>query len=201
MTLAWTRSSRLSSAGWLRMADHSHSLTRSRGRLAEALARRRVPVGFVLSAITLLLARPSWASWLLGLSVAILGEAIRVWAAGHLEKSREVTRSGPYRVHRHPLYVGSALIAVGVVMAARSLAVAIIVTAYMTSTITAAIRTEEAFLRRAFGTTYDEYAASHAAPMERRFSWDRAVRNREHRAMAGLVIGFGLLALRILMPV
>ena len=38
------------------------------------------------------------------------GEALRIWAAGHLEKGREVTASGPYRWTRHPLYLGSTII-------------------------------------------------------------------------------------------
>jgi hypothetical protein len=39
-----------------------------------------------------------WGTWRAGLFVALAGEAsLRIWAAGHLEKSREVTRSGPYR--------------------------------------------------------------------------------------------------------
>src|SRR5204862_1711523 len=99
----------------------------------------------------LVLARPTWTSWRAGLAVAALGEIVRVWAAGHLEKSREVTRSGPYRWTRHPLYVGSTIMAIGIVIASRSAIVAVLATVYMASTLTAAIRTEEAFLTRAFG--------------------------------------------------
>src|SRR4029450_9628308 len=91
----------------------SHSLT-------AVLARRRVPLGFVVAVAAVVLARPTWDSWRVGLLVAAFGEAIRVWAAGHLEKSREVTRSGPYRLIRHPLYGGSTVIAAGVVIASRS---------------------------------------------------------------------------------
>ena len=130
--------------------------------------------------------------------VAALGEAVRVWAAGHLEKSREVTRSGPYRWTRHPLYVGSTIMALGIVIASRSAVVAILAAIYMTSTLTAAIRTEEAFLRRAFGDTYDRYRDSRAEPMRRRFSLARAMRNREYRAAAGLAAGFALLALKVI---
>ena len=63
------------------------------------------------------MARPTWLTWSAGLAVASVGEALRIWAAGHLEKGREVTRSGPYRWTRHPLYAGSAIIALGVVIA------------------------------------------------------------------------------------
>jgi protein-S-isoprenylcysteine O-methyltransferase Ste14 len=169
--------------------------------VAEVLARRRVPLGFVASAVVIWLATPSWRSWSAGLIVACMGEAFRVWAAGHLEKSREVTRSGPYRLTRHPLYVGSSIIALGVVIAANSAVVALIAGVYMAATIAAAIRTEEAFLRRAFGATYDEYRVSRAEPMRRAFSWTRAMRNREYRALSGVLIGFALLALRIVLPV
>ena len=169
--------------------------------MAEVLARRRVPLGFVASAVVIWLATPSWRSWSAGLIVACMGEAFRVWAAGHLEKSREVTRSGPYRLTRHPLYVGSSIIALGVVIAANSAVVALIAGVYMAATIAAAIRTEEAFLRRAFGATYDEYRVSRAEPMRRAFSWTRAMRNREYRALSGVLIGFALLALRIVLPV
>ena len=65
--------------------------------LAQRIARRRVPLGFAAASVALIFARPTWATWLLGLAVALVGEAFRVWAAGHVEKSREVTQSGPYR--------------------------------------------------------------------------------------------------------
>ena len=174
---------------------------RSHATKAEALARRRVPLGFVAAAVVLLLADPTWRSWAAGCAVALAGEAFRVWAAGHLEKSREVTRSGPYRLTRHPLYAGSAIVALGVVVAANSVIVAMVTAVYMAATVVAAVRTEEAFLRRAFGTTYDEYRVSRAEPMARRFSWSRARRNREYRAVLGVLIGFALLALRIVLPV
>jgi protein-S-isoprenylcysteine O-methyltransferase Ste14 len=174
---------------------------RARRLVAEALARRRVPLGFVAAAATLVLANPSWTSWGVGLLVAVLGEASRVWAAGHLEKSREVTRSGPYRFTRHPLYVGSSVIALGIVIASRSAIVTVVTILYMAATIAAAVHTEEAFLRQAFGADYEEYRAARAQPMTRRFSWGRAMRNREHRAILGVAVGFALLALRILVPV
>jgi protein-S-isoprenylcysteine O-methyltransferase Ste14 len=169
--------------------------------LVETLARRRVTLGFVTTITALVLAQPTWTTWRVGLVVALLGEAMRVWAAGHLEKGREVTRSGPYRWTAHPLYVGSSLMALGVVVAARSWPVAILAALYMGSTITAAIRTEEAFLRSRFGAAYDQYQQSRAEPMLRRFSVERAMRNREYRAALGLAIGFALLALKVVLPI
>jgi protein-S-isoprenylcysteine O-methyltransferase Ste14 len=158
------------------------------------LARLRVPLGFAAAAVAIVLARPNPASLLWGMLVAAVGEAVRLWAAGHLEKGREVTRSGPYRFSRHPLYVGSAVIAGGITVAAASLWVAVVTAVYLAATLTAAIRTEEAFLRRQFGDEYDNYCEGRAASVDRRFSWARAWRNREWRAIAGLGVAAALLA-------
>ena len=165
--------------------------------MLKRLARLRVPLGFVCSLAAIVFAHPTPPSFAWGFAVALVGEAIRVWAAGHLEKSREVTMSGPYRYSRHPLYVGSSVIAAGIAVAGASVPLAALITTYMVVTLTAAIRTEEAFLRRAFGDTYDAYAEKRAEPMQRRFSVARALANREYRAVVGVLIGFALLALKM----
>jgi protein-S-isoprenylcysteine O-methyltransferase Ste14 len=167
-------------------------------RVVALLARKRVPLGFVATIAALVLAQPTWFTWQMGLVVAVIGEAVRVWAAGHLEKGREVTASGPYQWVAHPLYVGSSILALGVVIAARSVWVGLLALVYMGSTIAAAIRTEEAFLRDTFGEAYDRYQSG-AASTARRFSFDRAIRNREYRAMWGLAGGFAILALKVLL--
>jgi protein-S-isoprenylcysteine O-methyltransferase Ste14 len=160
----------------------------------QRLARLRVPLGFGVAAIAIVLARPTPTSLFWGMFLAAVGEAVRVWAAGHLEKGREVTQSGPYRFSRHPLYVGSTVMACGITLASASLGVAIVTAAYLVATLTAAIRTEEAFLRRRFGAEYDDYCRGRTPSVDRRFSWDRAWRNREWRAIVGLGIAALLLA-------
>jgi protein-S-isoprenylcysteine O-methyltransferase Ste14 len=166
---------------------------------ARRLARWRVTAGFVLGAVVLWLAEPTWRSIAVGAAIALVGEALRLWAAGHLEKSREVTRSGPYRWTRHPLYAGSAIIAAGLAVASGSLPVAAIVASYVLTTIPAAIVSEEAHLNEKFQGEYDRYKSSHAPPMERRFSLARARFNREHHTIAGVCIGLALLAVKTLM--
>lgn len=162
------------------------------------LARRRVALGFGFAAMVLYLARPTWGSLAVGTAVAITGEAIRLWAAGHLEKSREVTSSGPYRFTRHPLYLGSSVMAAGVALACRSVLVAVLVAIYMTATLTAAIRSEEAYLRERFGDAYDNYARDAGPRVDRRFSWERVWRNKEYRAVAGVGLFLCLLVARML---
>jgi protein-S-isoprenylcysteine O-methyltransferase Ste14 len=166
-------------------------------RVWRRLARLRVPLGFAFAIVVAWIAAPTPLTLAWGLPIAVLGEGLRVWAAGHLEKSREVTRSGPYRFLRHPLYVGSSVMGLGLAVASGSLLVGLMVAAYLGSTITAAILTENAFLRQTFGAEYAAWQAGTAVPaVERRFSLERAVRNREYRAVVGLLAGSALLTVK-----
>jgi protein-S-isoprenylcysteine O-methyltransferase Ste14 len=162
------------------------------------LARARVPLGFACGILVLWLARPTRTAFALGLPLAAFGEALRVWAAGHLEKSREVTTSGPYRWMRHPLYVGSSVMGVGLAIASGSLPVATLVALYLIVTIGAAVRTEEAYLRELFGGDYDAYRAGRlAGSVRRQFSLERALRNKEYRAVIGVIVTVSLLAAKM----
>src|SRR4029077_9444879 len=82
---------------------------RHRG-LTAWIPRLLVPRGFLSALLILVCAAPTRTSLAVGGLVAVLGEALRFWAAGHLNKSREVTMSGPYRWFAHPLYAGTAVI-------------------------------------------------------------------------------------------
>jgi hypothetical protein len=64
--------------------------------------------------------------------------------------------------------------------------------------LTSAIRSEEAHLTEKFGAAYPEYREGRATGPPRRFSAARAVRNREHKALAGLVLMLALLAWKTL---
>jgi len=163
--------------------------------LTARLARLRVPLGFAFAVIVFLVARPTRTTMIAGVLIACAGEGIRWWAAGHVEKGREVTSSGPYRWTRHPLYVGSALIGAGLAVACHSWIAAAMAVVYLSVTLGSAIRTEEAWLRATFGADYDAYCQGRTTA--RRFSAARAIRNREHRAIAGLAIGLALLALKM----
>jgi protein-S-isoprenylcysteine O-methyltransferase Ste14 len=163
-------------------------------KIAGAIARRRVAAGFLLGALVFWFAQPTPWTLAAGALVAATGEAVRFWAAGHLEKGREVTVSGPYAVTRHPLYLGSALMAAGIAIASARVVIAVVVAAYLAVTIAAAIRTEEAQLTERFGSQYPAYRAGRANAGARRFSAARAMRNREYRALLGLVAALALLA-------
>jgi protein-S-isoprenylcysteine O-methyltransferase Ste14 len=169
----------------------------------ELLARFRVALGWVVAPLVLIVALPTATSLVVGGLIAAAGEAIRVWAAGHLSKAREVTASGPYRWSAHPLYVGSSVMGAGLAVASASPIAAALIVLYLAVTLKAAVRSEEAFLRRRFGEQYDLYrqnraaARTHALAHARRFSLAQAMRvNREYRAVVGLVAALLLLALK-----
>jgi protein-S-isoprenylcysteine O-methyltransferase Ste14 len=166
---------------------------------AKRLARWRVPLGYLFAVVAVLLAAPTRQSLAIGAAVGALGEALRVWAAGHLEKGREVTTSGPYAFTRHPLYLGSSIMGVGFAIAAHNAIVAALVGLYLAVTIAAAVRAEEAHLTEKFGGRYPAYRDGRAEPAARRFSLERAWRNREYRALLGFAGVLGVLAVRLLM--
>ncbi len=157
------------------------------------VARRRVIAGFVVAVAAFACARPSWRSIAAGVPIALIGEGLRIWAAGHLVKGREVTTSGPYRLLRHPLYAGSAVIGAGFVVAAASPLVTGVVLGYLAVTTAAAIRLEEATLRADFGDAHARYAAGGSPARPRRFSLRRAAGNREHLTVVGLLVSVLLL--------
>jgi hypothetical protein len=157
----------------------------------------------VSAVLVLWLAQPTPAMMAWGAAIAAAGESLRIWAAGHLNKSREVTASGPYRWLAHPLYVGSSIMGAGLAIACNSAIVAGIIALYLGVTLTAAIKSEEAFLRGAFGDEYRRYragapgaAGGNAVTAVRRFSLAQAMANHEPRAVAGLALAILLLILK-----
>ena len=85
------------------------------------------------------------------------------------------------------------MIGAGLAIASHSVPVAAITAAYLAITLTAAIRSEEAFLRRVFSDDYEEYRHTGIVDRDRRFSFSRAMANREYRAVAGAAIALLLL--------
>jgi protein-S-isoprenylcysteine O-methyltransferase Ste14 len=161
-------------------------------------ARYRVRLGFLAAIVAYWLATPAWRSLAAGAIEMLIGEGLRIWAAGHLEKGREVTSSGPYRYTRHPLYLGSAIIGVGLAIASASVGVAALVAIYLGVTITSAIRSEEHHLTDKFGAAYPAYRDGTGEVAARRFSAARALANREYRAVFGIAGALALLAWKCL---
>jgi protein-S-isoprenylcysteine O-methyltransferase Ste14 len=171
---------------------------------ADFVARLRVPFGFILVIAFAVLSQPSPRSLMYGLPVSIIGLFIRAWAAGHLEKNMTLAESGPYAHVRNPLYIGTLLVAAGLVIASRRWILAAIFAAVFLLVYLPVIELEEQHLRKLF-PAYETYARRVPAliPCWRprgapgRFLWRRYARNEEYQALAGFVAGALFLIARL----
>ena len=179
--------------------------------------RWRVRAGYPVAIIYWLLARPSPRSILWGAMIAAVGLVVRAAASGHLRKDRELATGGPYAHTRNPLYLGSALLAAGFVVAGRSAWAGVLVTGFFAAFYYAVMRNEESDLRERFGEAFDKYAkrvpfffpsgtsrvggsvssADGAEAVASKFSWAQYGRNREYKALIGTIAGLGILWLRM----
>jgi protein-S-isoprenylcysteine O-methyltransferase Ste14 len=166
---------------------------------ADRVAKLRVPCGFALVAAFLWLSRPSWASLEIGLPVAILGLAVRAWAAGHLEKNLALTDSGPYAHVRNPLYIGTLTVAAGLAIAARRWELALLFAVVFALIYLPVVELEEQHLRKLF-PDYAGYARRVpklipriAGGGSKHFEWRSYRRNREYEALAGFLAGVAVL--------
>lgn len=170
---------------------------------ADFVAKLRVPCGFLLLVTFGWLSKPTFSSMLLGLPISLVGLLIRAWAAGHLAKNRKLAISGPYAYIRNPLYVGTLIVGLGVVIACRDLWLAAIFAAVFLLVYLPVIELEEQHLRRIF-PEYSEYAAHvyRLFPLSKweagtaPFSWPLYRKNEEYKALAGFVIAVGWLVVK-----
>jgi protein-S-isoprenylcysteine O-methyltransferase Ste14 len=123
------------------------------------IARRwRVPLSFLMAAASLWLAQPTLLSIVIGIGFVVAGLALRAAASGHIDKDVRLAVTGPYAHTRHPLYLGSVVIALGFVIAARSGWVVLGACALFLAFYLPMIMAEENYLRATF-SDYADYAA------------------------------------------
>jgi hypothetical protein len=164
--------------------------------------RWRVRIGYPVAVLYWLLAMPT-PHWIaIGAAVAAVGLLVRAAASGELRKNQELATSGIYARTRNPLYLGSAILAAGFIIAGHSLWAGLLVAVYFSVFYYAVMRNEEDDLRAKFGASFQQYSAS--VPLffpsifkaekppsdgvpQRTFSWQQFRRNREYKAMIGTV--------------
>lgn len=171
---------------------------RPRSRFPKAYAdfvqRLRVIFGFLLLAAFAWLSQPAPESMLVGIAISLLGLLLRAWAAGHLAKDRQLATSGPYAYIRNPLYLGTLIAALGIVIASRSVRLALIFAIAFIFVYLPAVELEEQHLREIF-PEYASYAAHvhrflptvRGTGSEARFRWTLYRRNEEYKALLGFV--------------
>jgi len=169
--------------------------------------RWRVRLGYPLVLAVLYFARPMPGSVLIGGVVGFLGLLVRAYAAGYLHKQEILTVTGPYARTRNPLYLGSAILALGAGIATRSWLSGCILILYFTIFYAMVMRKEEQELLAHHGAAYEEYArsvplffprmtpAKLAGETPGSFSFAQYRKNHEWRATVGFLLVLAVLLL------
>lgn len=175
---------------------------------SKTLGRIRLLAVYAFIAALLWICRPTPALIAAGAAFALAGEALRIWAAGHLTKSVRLITSGPYAYTQNPLYLGRLLILTGLGIAARIdgyLNLVLLLAGYAVFFlyyIPRKLRVEGGRLARLHGPAFEEYRSSVPilVPALRRYpggndSWSfrLMVRNQEPLVLAGIALVLGLL--------
>ncbi len=113
-------------------------------------------------AIAIMLARPTGTSLLLGAVFVCIGEAVRIWAAGHLLRKQELATSGPYAYVRDPLYFGRLFLIIGFCVMGWGYCLLLLPVAlgiFFLNYLPRKYKKEMAWLEDLFGDQYRDYAA------------------------------------------
>jgi len=168
---------------------------------ADRVAKLRVPFGFVMLAAFLWLSAPDGVSLSVGLPVAFLGLALRAWAAGHLEKNRDLTQSGPYAYVRNPLYLGTLTVAAGFAIASKRWELGALFAVVFGLVYLPVVELEEQHLRKLF-PAFEEFSRrvpkllpriTPATGTAKLFRWGLYRYNREYEALGGFIAGAAVL--------
>ncbi|MCL5670116.1 MAG: isoprenylcysteine carboxylmethyltransferase family protein [Acidobacteria bacterium] len=172
------------------------------------VARWRVPFGFALGIAYLVFAQPTVPSLIAGSTVALVGLGIRAYSAGHLIKDQALATGGPYAYTRNPLYLGSFLLGIGLVLAGAQWVLGVVFVVFFLVVYFPVMRREARNLRQRFGREYEDYAADvplffpfrrPLKPSKTKFEWKRYRSNREHEAALGYLAGVIFLIVKILL--
>ena len=118
---------------------------------------RKVPL-FIGALLLVIFAKPHLPGMVVGIILIVLGEGIRVWAAGHLQKNEILTVTGPYAYVKNPLYIGSILITMGFCILADNIYLLAIATfMFCFHYIPYKKRVERDRLRKIFGSRFEDY--------------------------------------------
>ncbi|HLK17563.1 MAG TPA: methyltransferase [Bryobacteraceae bacterium] len=173
---------------------------------ADSVAKLRVVCGFALVAAFAWFAHPDSRSIIFGLPVSVAGLLLRGWAAGHLAKNMTLAEGGPYAYVRNPLYLGTLLVAAGLVIATRRWLLAALFSAVFVLIYLPVIELEQQHLSKLF-PDYAEYSKRVRSlwptlrPAKSRavFQWKLYLRNQEYQALLGLLAGEIFLIAKVLL--
>jgi len=162
----------------------------------------RITLSLAFALAALIFIRPNRSSLFYGIPLIVLGEAIRIWASGHIHKMREVTRTGPYALCRHPLYTGHFLITCGFLLIGNQPAIAVAGLLVFWLIFLPTMQREERELQQVFGREYANYMQQvprfiprwHADAMQGGLDWKQVRNHREWNNILGLIAGVFVMA-------
>jgi protein-S-isoprenylcysteine O-methyltransferase Ste14 len=166
--------------------------------------RLRAVVFLILS--YLWFARPTPLLLGIGTPLVVLGLILRAWAAGVIQKERDLATGGPYAHTRNPLYLGSLLLGTGMAIAGGLWIWPALFLAFFAAVYIPTMVSEHKRLKQLFGDRYHAYAAAVPAFLPRPSPWREPGmsadgftfalyrRNREWEAPLGAAAALALLA-------
>ena len=172
------------------------------------LQRLRVPLGFLTAILFVVLAQPSWRSIIIGVPIALCGAAIRSWASGHLRKNAELATNGPYAYTRNPLYLGSFILALGVVICGGNWWLGILLLGFFLAVYIPVMQAVAAHIHVLFPQDFAAYEKNVPLFLPRLTPWQTSaarfdqrlyLKYREYRALLGLLVVVGVLILRVVL--
>lgn len=127
------------------------------------IAQYFVPIGIVTGV------RPAHMLRLVGCAEILIGAALNVWALRTFHRlhttvlphrpARALAAEGPYKLTRNPMYLGFAIIYLGIAFVANAFWVLLFLPEAIAFVSLFVIGREESYLRREFGSEYDDYRA------------------------------------------
>lgn len=176
-------------------------------------SRRAIVYAVILALFALADFHPAF--FVAGGVLILLGQAIRIWATGHLEKNRKLTCTGPYAHVKNPLYLGTLLIVGGFCLAGGSPSgrglwvilglLPVCLLAYYGYYFPFKREVEGDRLIRRFGKSAEHYLEEvpNLLPSLKAYpggseswKWARFLKNSEHLTVLAVLIGVCLLVIR-----
>ncbi|MEW6601638.1 MAG: isoprenylcysteine carboxylmethyltransferase family protein [Nitrospirota bacterium] len=143
-----------------------------------------------------------------GMVLVLCGVAFRSWAAGIIHKSELLATIGPYSLTRHPLYIGSLLMAIGFCTVIGDIKNFVVIFVIAAVFYVPKIHREETRLFDTFGKEWTKYKARTSIfcpktvpDLRAHWSFSQWLRHREYYALCTCLIVLALLKLLHEFPV
>lgn len=127
--------------------------------------KKRILISQIITLAVIALAKPdSQKLFVAGFITMLFGQTIRLLSSAAIVKSKTLTTSGPYAAVRNPLYLGTALMTIGLLFMLSSPRHPILTAAVWSATLASylwiysrQIKSEEGFLSSTYGPQFEAY--------------------------------------------